>query len=268
MPPVPWRILEEGKDGGAVNMATDRAILQACSQGQAPPTLRLYGWAQPTLSLGYSQNAAMQVDAARCRDLHIPIVRRPTGGRAVLHDMELTYCVVAPIDHPGFSGSLRQTFHKISHALMNGLDRLGVCGASVERQSRRGARDKAIKSPACFATCHSFETAVGSGKLIGSAQRRLKNAFLQHGSVLIDMNREQLNSLLRFENPAASRSHLQMLTRATVTLNEICGRTVPFEEVRTAFRDGFAKHFAEGSVKGELTVFERELRRQFLDAAD
>ncbi|MFQ5672849.1 MAG: biotin/lipoate A/B protein ligase family protein [Nitrospinales bacterium] len=265
---VPWRIIEEGRDDGVLNMVTDRAVLQACNQGKAPPTLRLYGWKQPTLSIGYSQNAALQVDVARCRDLNIPIVRRPTGGRAVLHDAELTYCVVAPIRHPRFSGSLRQTFYKISHALMRGLDQLGIRETAINRQSRRGGRQDQTGSPACFAVCRPFETAVGNGKLIGSAQRRLHNAFLQHGSVLIDMNREQLNSLLRFENPEASRSHLRVLKRAAVTLNEICGRTVTFEEARKAFRDGFSKCFSEGSFRGELTAFELELRRRFLDTVD
>jgi len=267
MSSVPWRILEAGRDGGAVNMATDQALLQACNQDKAPPTLRLYGWKQPTLSIGYSQNAALQVDTARCRDLHIPVVRRPTGGRAVLHDAELTYCIVAPIRHPRFSGSLRQTFYKISDVLMKGLEQLGIRGDAI-RQGRRGGRtSRQTGSPACFAACRPFETTVGSGKLIGSAQRRLNHAFLQHGSVLIAMNRPQLNSLLRFENPAASRSHLQALTQATVTLNEICGRTVTFEEARQAFRDGFSQCFSEGSFKGELTNFELALRRQFVEAA-
>ena len=260
-----WRLIEEGREDGKINMVTDHAILHACNEGKAPPTLRLYGWNRPTLSLGYSQNVTRSVDLGRCRLLDIPIIRRPTGGRAVLHNEELTYSVIVPSHHPRFPGGLRQNFQMISTALINGLAQLKILGICVKNGNKRRNAQGEMRSPACFASFNLFEIAAHNRKLIGSAQRRMKNAFLQHGSILIDIDNELLNSLLLFADFEENRSHLEQLSKKTVTLNEASGRTITFEEAKKAFREGFSQVFSEGFSHGELTTFESELRKQLLD---
>jgi len=261
---TPWRLIEEGKGDGSVNMITDKAILLACHEGKVPPTLRLYGWNRPTLSLGYLQNVTLQVNTELCQTLNIPIVKRPTGGRAILHNDELTYSVIAPTSHPSFFGGLRQTFEVISTALLKSLSQLEIHEVCLKRDGRYGDKRLEVKSPACFASFNLFEIAVKNRKLIGSAQRRTKNAFLQHGSILIDMDRELLNSLLLFDDIEKGRSHLEYLSNKTITLNEVCERTVKFEEVEKAFREGFSETFLEGFSLGGLTKFESELQKKML----
>ena len=112
-----WRVIEDGALDGLLNMATDRAILTASGEGKAQPTLRLYGWKEKTLTVGYAQNSGRDVDLARCDALGIPVVPRPTGGRALLHDKELTYSLTAPIPHPRFPANLREAFCAVSEAL-------------------------------------------------------------------------------------------------------------------------------------------------------
>ena len=116
-----WRLIEDGPGDGKLNMAIDRAILTACDRGQAPATLRLYGWDKPTLSIGYSQNKLRDVDTVQCERRNISIVRRFTGGRALLHQYELTYSLVAPIPHPRFPGNLAGAFGAVSKAVIFSL---------------------------------------------------------------------------------------------------------------------------------------------------
>lgn len=255
-----WRLIEDGLCDGDVNMATDHAILQACHEGVAPPTLRFYGWKSPTLTVGYSQSVDRDVDRTRCRDLGVPLVRRPTGGRAILHHMELTYCVVAPVCHPRFPSNLRGTFSVIAEVLLLCLQNLGVHDGVISRKSLLRSESR---SPACFSLLNHCEISVHDRKLIGSAQRRTRNAFLQHGSVMIECDHELLNSLLLFDNPEAGRKNLQRLRESTITVNEVCGK-IGFESVRLAFVNGFRRVFTEGVEAGKLTSYERELRDGFL----
>lgn len=276
-----WRLIEDGLRDGGVNMATDHAILQAVAEGQAPPTVRLYGWKSPALTVGYSQNIGRDVDLARCGALGIPIVRRPTGGRAVLHDAEITYCVVAPIDHPRFPPSLGGTFRVVAEALLLCLAEMGIQDGAIaggaanggrrngDRPARTGSSlpvDGGRRFLSCFASINHCEIAVRDRKLIGSAQRRTSRAFLQHGSALIDCDRGLLNSLFLFKDAGERRQNLERLRRSTATLNEVRGRETGFEEARRAFREGFRRAFAEGLAAGELSPFESVLRDGFLSA--
>ena len=130
-----WRLIEDGPVDGKLNMAIDRAILTACERGQAPATLRLYGWEKPTLSIGYSQNKLRDVDTVQCERRNISIVRRFTGGRALLHQYELTYSLVAPIPHPRFPGNLAGAFGAVSKAVIFSLEKAGVGFVSITEQT-------------------------------------------------------------------------------------------------------------------------------------
>ena len=162
-------------------MAVDEAIARAFSRGEAPPTLRFYRWRRPTFSLGAFQRLE-QVFVERLQGAGIPLVRRITGGRGLLHADELTYAVVACPGDPRFSGGIRGTFQAVSAGLLAGLARLGV-SATVYLPSREIRPDRR-RDPLCFAAPARFEITAGGKKLIGSAQRRWPDAFLQHGALM------------------------------------------------------------------------------------
>ena len=177
----PWRLIVDEPDDGAWNMAVDEAILEAYSgaaQAQAP-TLRLYGWNPATVSLGRSQRADGAHDARVLADEGIGLVRRPTGGVAVLHEFERTYAVIGALGAPPFTGGAIATYRTIADALRRGLARLGVAATPIEprRHETRPA------GAACFERLGAWELAASGRKLVGSAQARRRGAFLQHGSI-------------------------------------------------------------------------------------
>lgn len=172
-----WHVLWTGLSDGAWNMAVDEWLMATARQ--RPPTVRIYGWRYPTVSLGRNERWRPAVNPARLARAKVRLVRRPTGGRAVLHHRELTYSVTASVDRfPALGGRLEETLERIAAALVTGLARAGV-SASVVRRSEPVGRQKG----ACFESSTRFELVSGRGKLVGSAQYRTPHAFLQHGSI-------------------------------------------------------------------------------------
>ncbi len=259
-----WRLIEDGACSGLLNMATDRAILTACGEGKAQPTLRLYGWTEPTLTVGYAQNSDRDVDLTRCLALGIPVVQRPTGGRALLHDRELTYSLVAPIPHPKFPANLRDAFRTVSEALVLSLAKLGVQNAEMTKPERASIKER---SPSCFSTLNHHEITVNNKKLIGSAQRRTSHSFLQQGSLWIDCDRERMNSLFQFDTLEGRENNLEILRHSTVSLNELFAGKVGYEEAAQAFQMGFQNTFPVQWQHGNLSPYEVELRDRFLERA-
>ncbi|MFO7654538.1 MAG: biotin/lipoate A/B protein ligase family protein [Candidatus Krumholzibacteriia bacterium] len=158
-------------------MARDRALLERQRRGD-PPVLRLYRWSPPAVSIGYHQDQA-DFPLERARVLGWDVVRRPTGGRAILHAEELTYAVVAGSPSPLFGSSLHSSYARINEALLAFLSDLGIAGEISSGESRAEAR-----GTVCFQSAGQYEVRVGGRKLVGSAQRRSERAFLQHGSIL------------------------------------------------------------------------------------
>ena len=220
-------------------MAIDSALLADCAQGRIPPTVRLYGWSEPAITIGYSQNAEAELDLERCRELGIAIVRRPTGGRALLHAHELTYAVVAPVSLVPFNQGLKATFQAVSEALLAGLQGLGIQGG-INTSKERSAPGVA-RSPACFASLNHCEITVDGKKLIGSAQKRTSKAFLQHGSLIIESDHGLFTSVLKFKSEIERVALQERLMRSTTTLNQICDRQFSFEEINAALQEGFRK---------------------------
>ncbi|HYL79319.1 MAG TPA: lipoate--protein ligase family protein [Candidatus Acidoferrum sp.] len=180
-----WRLLEHGPADGSWNMAVDEAMVQGVGEGRVPPTLRFYTWKRPTVSLGLLQRIPGGVDLTACERLAIPLVRRPTGGRAVLHAQELTYSVVAPLAGPWRALSVPETFGLVSRALILGLERLGITALVGDSGMEAADRDR---TGACFLGRRMPAVLVDGRKLIGSAQRRFRCAMLQHGSILLDFD--------------------------------------------------------------------------------
>jgi lipoate-protein ligase A len=172
-------------------MALDEAVSEAVRQKNSPPTLRLYQWDRPSISIGYFQKIS-EIDTDYCMKNDYPVVRRLTGGRAILHDMELTYSLSSLHDSYPFNGSLLDNYKTISSALLSGLNSVGIeAEMSFVKKRNEGHRD-----PACFKATSYGEVTVESRKIIGSAQKRYKDGFMQHGSILFSFNSEELGNVL------------------------------------------------------------------------
>jgi lipoate-protein ligase A len=184
-----WRVIVDGRARGAWNMAVDEALLRSAPLAQGA-TIRLYGFEPAALSLGRSQPAAGACDARFLEEQGIDLVRRPTGGLAVLHEHERTYAVVGRLDRPPFDGGVVATYRAIGRAIEQALRAIGVAASAsaVGRAPDPRGRD----GPSCFSTATAHEVVVGGRKLVGSAQLRRREAFLQHGTILVRAEPERL----------------------------------------------------------------------------
>lgn len=193
------RVIIDAALPGVVNMAKDEAIARACDEGFVDfPTLRFYWWERPTLSLGAKERLDEAADLEACQRLGIDLVRRATGGRAVLHDRELTYSIIAPLDKIPFNGTVEQSYRAIAEALKEGIASMGIeleltAGSRKIKPRTSTVADPSMDSKAaamrhlpCFAAPSRYELAYGGKKVVGSAQRRLRKALLQHGSIIFD----------------------------------------------------------------------------------
>ena len=249
-----WRLILDPPRDGFRNMALDEALLESCRQGDFPggafPVLRVYGWNVPTLSLGRFQDALRAVDEDFCRDRGIPVVRRPTGGAAVLHDREVTYCLVRPTREPPFGSSLLDSYRRIASGIAAGLGLLGVVpdsGIVAPRMPR------ASRPEQCFARASSYEITFEGRKVVGSAQVRRRGASLQHGSILLDANPELFD-----EATGGERGE----RRGWTTLRQLMGRKPSFEEVALALARGLGETFQAGWAVSEVTPQEEQIAGQ------
>lgn len=256
-----WRFLDTGCNDAAFNMAVDEALLLSHEAGQSPPTLRAYTWSSPTLSLGYAQSVAKEVDVAACRQHGVTLVRRPTGGRAVLHDQEATYSVVIPLRLTAREVSITEHYHRIGLALAAALRHAGLA-VRLERPSVLTTAPRTA-SPACFAAMSRYELSATGRKLVGSAQKRGRRSLLQHGSIPLSMDRQRLFACLRV--PADRRA--QLLREAYVSMvavNEIALAPLDAAALHRALRQGFVDCLTDGGelIAGELSPAERRLAEE------
>src|SRR6266496_4232649 len=176
-----WRFIDSGPCPASYNMAVDEAVACFVREGQSPPTLRLYECICPSVTIGCFQKID-SVDMAYCTERDIPIVRRPTGGRAILHNQELTYSFSAGTANGLFSHGLRDSYKKISAAFCSALSSLGLYPeANIAREM--SGEDRASKNPLCFHAASFGEITLHNKKVIGSAQKRWNGALLQQGSI-------------------------------------------------------------------------------------
>lgn len=210
----PWRLLLDGSAAGAWNMAVDEVLLDGVQSGRRP-TLRFYGWSPACLSLGYFQ-AFEVVDRDGCREQGVDIVRRPTGGRAILHDRELTYSLTLPARILGHDAGILPSYYRISRALQAGLAQLGVTTTMAPASAASGVGEH---GPICFDRPSAHEILLQGRKLVGSAQVRRGDALLQHGSILIEPRIERLVACLR--SGAGSGLRAPQLSSSVVGLAEV-----------------------------------------------
>jgi len=260
-----WRLLDTGAAAGGVNMAVDALLCRAAAAGDRRPVLRLYRWDPPAVSLGYSQSVAAELDLERCRRLGVDVVRRPTGGRAVLHWEELTYSVVCPADDPQLGGPVGQASRCIGACLAAGLATLGV-PARLVRGTAPAVRHRAGGGPAepCFSRVARWELTVGGRKLAGSAQRRFPGAILQHGSLLLGPAHLLLAELLAGLSAAERAACRRRLEECSTHLGACACGPVPPAAVGEAIAAGFAAVLGAEFEPSELTVAEREQAAELL----
>ena len=240
-----WRLLVTEPTDGATNMAIDEALWRSRQAGAGPPTLRFFGWSPPTVSLGYGQPLDRHVDLDACHRLGVGIVRRPTGGSAIYHDgpeRELTYSVVATAGDLGIGPDLLETYRWIGAALLRGLQALGAPAELVPERPPDGP------VPAfCFARTGVYEIEVDGRKLVGSAQRRQGDSFLQHGAVLLGVDEARLRTVF-----PTTRDPLATLT----TLERALGRRPSFDDVADALARAFEQEHGLDLRPGGLSAEE------------
>lgn len=185
------RIITQQANHAFFNMALDEAILEAVKQRLSPPTLRFYLWEKPSVSIGFFQKIS-EINTDYCSRQGYPVVRRLTGGRAILHDSELTYSLSTRTDSAPFKGTLIDNYTVISNALISGLEDFGL----TARMSFDKKRHLNSRNPSCFRSMSFGEVTVEGKKIIGSAQKRYKDSFMQHGSIVLTFDTESLKNVL------------------------------------------------------------------------
>jgi len=233
---------------GAENMAIDEAIAQAVSAGDAPPTLRLYAWSPPCVSLGRNQ-AISSVSVDRCEALGYDIVRRPTGGRAILHTDELTYSLIAPDDHPLMQGMILEVYLRIAQGLLAGLRRIKLEAQTAPETNRAGSD----ASAACFEVPSAYEIVVAGRKLLGSAQNRRAGYVLQHGSLPLTGDITRLIDCLSTANEADREELRRSLSEHAVTVEQVLHRIVSYDEAADAIAAGMVEALDIELRPGNLT---------------
>lgn len=259
-----WRLVNSGLADAATNMAIDEAILSAHSAGKVPPTLRFYGWQPAAISLGYFQRAMSEIDLEQCKEHKIDVVRRLTGGRAVLHDAELTYSIVVQEDDPLIPKTITASYRYFSNGLLRGLEELGIQAHMTVPVAAYGQRKKQPASAACFDAPSHFEIAVEGRKLVGSAQVRKNGVILQHGSILLQFSAEKFTQLLRLSSAEKREQMIQMLKSRATSIEEALGRPVTWQEVYDPMPAAFESVLGIQLIKAELTAKEQAVSQELI----
>lgn len=283
-----WRLVRSGHLAGTMNMAIDEAIMRGVAKGAVPPTLRFYGWDPPAISVGYFQNVSKEVDPAACESVGVDVVRRPTGGRAVLHDVEVTYSLVVPEENQVIPKGITESYRSISEGMVHGFVQLGLDAKMVSLRKRRvpqagGASrngadendpeargngssryqvtidppDRTSPSAACFDAPSWYEVTVEGKKIVGSAQMRRMGVLLQHGSIPLELQVDKLFTCLRFPSAEARERAKEIFRTKATSIREALGRPISFMEVCDAVVAGLQEILGVDITVGELTSEEK-----------
>ena len=236
-----WRFIDSNNRSPYYNMALDEALLEWHSKGEIPPTIRFYGWNPPTLSIGYFQKAEKEINFDKVKELGLGFVRRPTGGRGVLHDEELTYSVIVSEEYPNMPKTVTEAYRVISEGLLEGFRSLGLeAYFAIPRSEEEKNSLKNPRSSVCFDAPSWYELVVEGRKIAGSAQTRQKGVILQHGSILLEIDEDKLFSVFNYPNDRVKERMQRAFRSKAVAINAIAGRKISIEEAKEALYKGFA----------------------------
>jgi lipoyl(octanoyl) transferase len=236
-----WRLIDHGPGSPGWNMAVDKALWRSHAEAGGPPTLRFYQWSQPTLSLGAGQHLPAWLSLERLQSLGLAVVRRPTGGRAVLHGNDLTYCLVAG-EREGFPPSVTLVYRRLCRGLQAGLARFGIAAAAgaSTRLNPRGFD--------CFAGVAGGDLTWQEKKFLGSAQAWQGRSFLQHGAILLTPQEDLRRQLLKASD--------QESAAPVISLTEILGPPPSLSALKNALVQGFREELGLSFAPGGLTSWE------------
>jgi len=251
-----WRFLDTGKNPGVYNMALDEAILEILEQGKTAPSLRLYQWSPACLSLGRNQGLKT-INLGSCKKLGIDVVRRPTGGEAILHWDELTYSVIMPRENPSLS--LKELYFLINRALIEAFYSLGI-------KTELHCLKESLKNPNCFLSAGLADLCCHKKKLVGSAQLRTRGAILQHGSIIISHKPEILFSVFRFPSKKLKKEEFSTFSKKATSLSEIIGE-INLTDLKKVLLAGFQNvlnlEFFEGKLTGDEILETEKLLEKY-----
>jgi lipoate-protein ligase A len=244
-----WRLINHGFHNAYFNMALDEAISDSVRNNLSPPSLRLYQWSEPSITIGYFQHIS-DLNLVYCKRKNYPVVRRLTGGKAIMHDTELTYSFSARFEDSRFKNSIMKNYLSLHRALLLALQFTNI---DAEINLKKGKR---TKSPLCFNVSSYGEVTVRGEKLIGSSQRRYSNGFLQQGSILRDVNISELLKILRLQNSENTPCKITAVKDHFLSVSQ--------ETLKIAVTEAFEKYFGITFTCEHPTEFELDFTKQLI----
>jgi len=254
-----------GKKSPSENMAIDEAILLGNIEKTSPPTIRFYDWNPPTVSFGYNQKIEKELDLEKLSKKGYAYIKRPTGGRVVLHKDEVTYAVIAPA-LGRLKGNITDSYSEISKPIALGLQNLGV-NVEFEKGTLSSFSQKQQFNP-CFTSSSRYELKYNNKKIVGSAQYRKNNCILQHGSILLNHDQSEVAYLLPNISFKQREKLFEYLSRKTTFINQISDREYSFEDavssIINAFRQCWVDDFFEEDCLNKIELVRiNELNNKF-----
>jgi lipoate-protein ligase A len=252
-----YRFVDTGIQPAALNMAIDEAILQHYLRGEAPPTLRVFRWSTPSISLGRFQNVEREIELETCQQQGIALVRRPTGGRAVYHRDEFTYSIVIG-RRDGVPSGVVAAYAYLAQGLIAALNTLDI---QAELSEGRVSKQP---SAACFASSTQADLTSGGFKLIGSAQVWKDDALLQQGSLPLDDRAAEFYTLLRFPSETERQNALALYREKTTPLHTFAPEA-SWNALASAFQQGFSHALQNEFQPGVLSPSEWALTHELVE---
>lgn len=237
-----WNFINTGSKDPYYNMAMDEALLNFVSRGEIDPVIRFYTWNPATLSIGYFQRLQKEIDIDKVKEKGFGLVRRQTGGRGVLHDKELTYSVIVPESHPNMPSTVTEAYRVISQGLLEGFKNLGFdTYFAVPKTPEERRKLKQPRSSVCFDAPSWYELVVEGRKIAGSAQTRQKGVILQHGSILQDIDIDELFDMFIYKNERLKLKMKEAFVEKAVAINDISDKHITISQMEEAFEKGFKR---------------------------
>ena len=250
--PATWRLIISIPATGAWNMAVDEAILESAREGAVLPTLRLYAWEPACISLGYAQDVS-DIDLKKLKTKGWGLVRRATGGRAILHTDELTYSVSGPDTEARLAGDILTSYQRLSSAILTALKSLEL---AVQAMPKEQVSKSPKVDPVCFEIPSNYEITIDGKKLVGSAQARKKGGVLQHGTLPLTGDLSRITEVLRFSQEQDRNQAAERLLKRASTVESALGHPVSWAQAAQAFETGFASTLNLKFEPGELNPSE------------
>lgn len=246
-----WLFIDSGVHSPSFNMAMDEALLTWHSKGLIPPVLRFYTWNPAGLTVGFFQKVQGKIDVEAVHKKGFQLVRRLTGGRAVLHDKELTYSVIVGENHPEMPKTVTGAYRVISQGLLEGFRELGIQAdlAVPDKEKSIGKTNSAV----CFDESSLYELIVGGRKSVGSSQCRQKGVILQHGSIPLEIDDQTLFDCFIYPNELVKERARRGFQGKATSISELTGSKVNIRKVKEAFYKGFEKGLNISLVPYTLT---------------